>query len=156
MLPPANAADIRAFHISWASSSTSGWPALKARSQRRERLEAGAPRIGDAQPSELAGGRALGVLGRAFGICERPPRSLKESATGVGEPHLPSRSDEEIDPEVALELSDRGAQGWLRHVHPLSGAAEVQLLRHGDEVARWRSSTMPRGAYALDTCSVSG
>jgi hypothetical protein len=86
--------------------------------------------------SKLAGGRALGVLGRALGICESPPRSLKESATGIGEPHFPGRSDEEIDPEVAFELPDCGAQGRLRHVHPLRGAAEVQLLRHGDEVAQ--------------------
>ena len=30
MLPLANAGGIRAFHISWASSSTSGWPARNA------------------------------------------------------------------------------------------------------------------------------
>ena len=104
--------------------------------ERRERLEARAPRIGDPQVTELAGRRALGVLGRPLGIRQRAPRSLKERATGVGEPHLAGRSGEEIDPEVAFELSDRGAERRLGHVHPLRGAAEVQLLRHGDEVAQ--------------------
>ena len=85
---------------------------------------------------ELAGRRALGVLGRPFGIRQRPARSGEERAPGVGELHLAGRADEEIDPEVAFELSDRGAERRLGHVHPLRGAAEVQLLRHGDEVAQ--------------------
>ena len=130
--------------------------------ERRERLEAGAPRIRDPQMPELAGRRALGVLGRSLGIRQRPPRSLEERASGVGEPHLAGRADEEIDPEVALELPDRGAEGRLRHVHPLRGAAEVQLLRHGDEVAQVaqldhvrRSVTLPipaRSRVRPDAC----
>ena len=88
--------------------------------ERRQRLEARAPRIRDPQPPELASRGALGVLGRPFGIRQRPPRSVEERASGVGEPHLAGRADEEIDPEVALELSDRGAERRLGHVHPLA------------------------------------
>ena len=45
--------------------------------ERRERLEAGAPRIRDPQAAELAGPRALGVLGRPIGIRQRPPRAVR-------------------------------------------------------------------------------
>ena len=85
---------------------------------------------------ELAGRRALGVLGRSFGIRQRPPRPLEERTSRVCELHLAGRADEQGHPEVAFELPDCGAERRLRHVHPIRGAAEVQLLRHGDEVAQ--------------------
>jgi hypothetical protein len=45
----------------------------------------------------------------------------------------------------------------LRHVHPLGGAAEVQLLRHGDEVAQVPQLDHPTRSVRLpDTCSVWG
>jgi hypothetical protein len=106
----------------------------KGPAERWESFEAGAPRIGDPQVTELAGRRAFCVLARPFGVRERPPRALQERASGVGQLHLPGGADEEVDPEVAFELSDRRAKRWLGHVQPLRGAAEVQLLRHGDEV----------------------
>jgi hypothetical protein len=59
--------------------------------------------------ADLAGGGALGLLGRPIGIRQRAPRSLEERVTGVGEPHLAGRANEEIDPEIALELPDGGA-----------------------------------------------
>ena len=92
-----NAAGIRAFHISCARSSTSGWPAPEGPTERGERLEAGAPRIGEPQHPELAG-RPLAWRPRPR--VRHPPASaaLPRSATGVGEPHLAGRSDE-IDPE---------------------------------------------------------
>jgi hypothetical protein len=36
---------------------------------------------------------------------------------------------------LLLELTDRDAERWLRHVQALGGAAEVELLSHDDEVA---------------------
>ena len=111
-------------------------PGPECPAERRQRLEAGAPRVGDPQPPERAGRRALGVLGRPVGVRQRPPRSREERATGVGEPHLAGRAVEELDAEVALELADRSAERRLGHVQALRGAAEVQLLRHGDEVAQ--------------------
>jgi hypothetical protein len=104
--------------------------------ERRQRLEAGAPRVGDAQPPQRAGRRALGVLGRPVGVRDRPSRAREERASGVGEADLPGRALEELDAEVAFELPDRGAEGRLGHVQALRGAAEVQLLRYGDEVAQ--------------------
>ena len=52
----------------------------------------------------------------------------------LGELHLAGRAGEELDPQITLELSNRRAERGLRHVHPFRGAAEIQLLRHGDEV----------------------
>jgi hypothetical protein len=99
--------------------------------------------------SELAGRRASGVLGRSLGIRQGPPRPLKERASGVGKPHLAGRSDEELDSEVAFELSDRGAERGLRHVQSLRGPAEVQLLGHGDEVAQVAQLNHVRPAVIL-------
>ena len=65
--------------------------------------------------TELASRRAFGVLARPFGIRERPPRALQERVSGVGELHLAGGADEEIDPEVAFELSDRRAERRLGH-----------------------------------------
>ena len=59
--------------------------------ERRQRLEAGAPRVGDPQPPERAGRRAFGVLGRPLGVRQSTARSRKERASGVGEPHLAGR-----------------------------------------------------------------
>jgi hypothetical protein len=64
----------------------------------------------------------LGVLGGPIGIRQRPPRSLEERVAGVGEPDLARRADEELDPEIALELPDRGAERRLRHVQALGCA----------------------------------
>jgi hypothetical protein len=122
----------------------------------RERLEAGAPRIGDPKLPELSARGSLGVLGRPLCIGQRPSRSSQEGAPGVGEPHLAGRAGEQVCPEVALELSDRGAERRLGHVQPLRGAAEVELFRHGDEVAQVRSSTMRAERNPPHTRCVSG
>jgi hypothetical protein len=104
--------------------------------ERWQRLEARAPRIGHPQPPELAGLRPFGVLRRPIGLRQRPPRSVEERASGVRELHLAGGADEEGDSEIALELSNRGAERRLGHVQPLRGAAEIELLGHGGEVAQ--------------------
>jgi len=43
---------------------------------------------------------------------------------------------EELDPEFALELPDLLAERRLRDLEALGGAAEMELLRDGDEVAQ--------------------
>ena len=155
MLPLANAAGIRAFHISCARSSTRpGWRPGTPPTERQERLEAGAPRIGDPQVTELAAAaRLASSVARSASAVRRAPQ---ERVSGVGELHLAGGADEEIDPEVALELSDRGAERRLGHVQ-LRGAAEVQLLRHGDEVPQVAQLDHARSQPTpLHTCSVSG
>ena len=42
----------------------------------------------------------------------------------------------EEPPEAQLEVPDRARQGRLRHVQRRGGAAEVQVLGHGDEMAQ--------------------
>ena len=66
--------------------------------------------------AELARCGALGVLGRPFGFREGPPGAREECASGFGELHLAGRSSEQIDPDFALELSDRGAERRLGDV----------------------------------------
>ena len=124
--------------------------------ERRERLEAHAPRVGDPQPPEVAGGGALCVLGRPLSICERAPRAVQERASGVGESHLAGRADEEVYLEVAFELSDRGAERRLGHVHPARCAAEVQLLRNGDEVPQVPQLDHARSSLTLPIRAASG
>jgi hypothetical protein len=41
-----------------------------------------------------------------------------------------------VAPELVLERADLLAERWLRDVQPLGGAAEMQLLRDRDEVAK--------------------
>src|SRR5206468_4029652 len=45
----------------------------------------------------------------------------------------------------ALEVADLPAERRLRDVQPLGGSAEVQLLRHGDEVAEMSELHEGRG-----------
>ena len=104
--------------------------------ERGKRLEAGAPGERDPQVPELAGRGALGVLGGAFGVRQRPARAFQERASGVGELDLAGGPEEQVDSEVPFELPDRRAERRLGHVHAPRRAAEVQLLRHRDEVAQ--------------------
>jgi predicted ester cyclase len=102
---------------------------------RGERLEAGrrgvaeSYRSGDARPGEA------GALGRTLERGERRRRLLEERATRGGELDVAAGADEQIGAERALELVDLVAQRRLGDVEARGGAAEVELLRNGQEVA---------------------
>jgi hypothetical protein len=74
------------------------------------------------------------LLYRAVDLGERPPRPLEQSGSGWCQLDTPGRSNDERDPKLTLEVADSTRQRRLRHVQTLCGAAEVELLRDGDEV----------------------
>jgi len=67
-----------------------------------------------------------------------------ENVMGVREEHLAGRGEadeawlayEQHAPKVVLEQPDLPREGRLRHVQPLGRPGEVELLGHGDEVAK--------------------
>ena len=99
--------------------------------------------------SELAGRRALGVLGRALGIGQRPPRALQERASGVGELHLAGGADEEIDPEVAFELRIAALSGGCAMCSRSAARLKFSSSATAMKYRRWRSSTMPGRSLRL-------
>lgn len=54
--------------------------------------------------------------------------------------HSAGRSREKRGPELVLEGADLAAQGWLRDVEALGGAADVPFLGDGNEVADLRET----------------
>jgi hypothetical protein len=92
--------------------------------ERRQRLEARTPVVADVNAAEFAGG---GALGGASSSVRRAPLS---------------------------SAANRHAERGLGHVQALGGAAEVQLLRHRDEIPqmaqlRHEPSVLP-ARYEID------
>ena len=106
-------------------------PLHHARHERQQR------RAGEAHPQRprLALVDALGVVGGPIEVGEDRPRVAQERVAGRSRLHAPARAREELHPELVLQQPDLVAQRRLRHVQPLRGPAEVQLLGDGDEVA---------------------
>ena len=77
---------------------------------------------------------------------DRAPGASEQRGSRGGQLHPPRRAYEQDDSEIALELADRARERRLRHVQPLGGAAEVQLLGHRDEVAQL--AQLDRGVHA--------
>ncbi len=65
----------------------------------------------------------------------RRARGSSAAPAGLSD-HAALRALEQLGPQLALQPLDGQAQRWLRHVQPLRGAAEVQLLGHGNELAQ--------------------
>ena len=78
--------------------------------------------------------RTTRIVDRGVDLRKRPPRTLEQSRPGRCQLDAARRPHEQDQPELALQLADRARQRRLRHVQTLRRAAEVQLLRHGDEV----------------------
>jgi len=74
------------------------------------------------------GRRPLGVAENLMGLGE-------EEAPRLGESHPALRSLEKADLQLLFEAPDLLAEGRLRNVQPVRGAAEVQLVGKDDEVA---------------------
>jgi len=66
---------------------------------------------------------------------EQAPALAEQEAAGRREPYLPARALQEPHAEPALERLDLLAEARLRDVQARRGAAEVELLGDGDEVA---------------------
>src|SRR5262249_10860155 len=65
---------------------------------------------------------------------------FQEGLPGWQEPDASGRALEEGRPELVLEAADLAAQRGLGEVEPAGGAADVALLRHGDEVSDLRQA----------------
>jgi hypothetical protein len=101
----------------------------------RQDVEVGRGDEPDREPPDFAASRALRHALRTL--------RLRQDLAGVSEERTARgrqldaalRPVEEHDSELLLELADLLAQRRLRDPHPRGRAAEVQLLRDGDEVA---------------------
>ena len=85
---------------------------------------------GDARPGEA------GAFGGAFECAEGERCLLEERPAGRGERNLAAGADEQVGAERVLELANLVAQRRLGDVEARGCAAEVQLLRDGQEVAQ--------------------
>jgi len=91
--------------------------------------------VPDAQLPDLSTGRAARDLRRALRLSQRQPRFGQERSAHVRQLDPSIRSMEEADAEVTLEATNLLTERRLRDVKALCGAAEVQLFRHGQEIA---------------------
>ena len=106
-----------------------------------ERLEgardAGGEHVRHVADAELRAGRGVGFTRGALcdlGLVQDPAGLDEEGGAGHGEGDAAVGAVEQADAQLRLELADLLADGGLRHVEALGGAAEVQLLRDRDEV----------------------
>jgi hypothetical protein len=75
-------------------------------------------------------GRFRGVSG----LYHQLASFLEEDPPSFGQFHVPLIASEKNYPQILFQLTDLPAQGWLRNVQLLSGLAEVEVFRNGDEV----------------------
>jgi hypothetical protein len=85
-------------------------------------------RIGTAYPSRNHG--------CAIGVRDDVPRFPEKVPTRLRQLDMSFRSIQQARPKLSLELSDLVTQRRLRDMQAGSGVAEVQRLRHGDEISQ--------------------
>ncbi len=106
-----------------------------AQDQRKQRVRGGGE-IAHGQAPDFAAPGAPRELGGGAGAREDGVGFLQERGAGVGERHAALRALEQPHPELALEVHDRLRERRLRHGEAPRGAAEMQLVGEGDEVAK--------------------
>src|SRR3954468_18589342 len=111
----------------------------------------------DGEPADLAPLHAAGFERRGLHGVEDLPRALEERGAGRGQLHAVLVAQQQLGADLLLELADLLAQRRLGHVQALGRAAEMQLLRDGDEVAEVAElhaaitlAAWPRPAFARD------
>jgi hypothetical protein len=89
----------------------------------------------EAHPQHAAdpAGRADGPVDPVLDLLEGGTQVVLEPAADRGQLHPPAGPLEQRRPDAALQLLDRLAHPGRRHVQPLGSAAEVKLLRQGQE-----------------------
>jgi hypothetical protein len=127
---------------------------LERLTERRQRVEPGAPVVGDAERAELSETRASGGGDGRFGVSDSATRTVQKRVAGFGQPDFPAVAVEQARADLLLELSNRHAQRWLRHSQAPSRAAEVELFGHGDEVAEVTKLRHRMSVLRSDTRSV--
>jgi hypothetical protein len=88
------------------------------------------PKLVGAAPSRVARGRP-----RDLRLLQDAPGLVEERGSRRGQGHAALRAVEEPHAKLLLELAHLLADGRLRDVQALCRAAEVQLLRDGNEVS---------------------
>ena len=78
-------------------------------------------------------GRLGGGAEHLLQAAQRPGDLVQELLPGRGQSHPAARSDGQLHPELAFQITDRLADPGLGEPHPFGRAAEVELLRQGDE-----------------------
>ena len=99
--------------------------------------DAGGKRVRHVADAELRTRRGVRVARRALrdlGLVQDPTGLDEQRGAGRGEGDAAVGAVEQPHAQLCLELADLLADGGLRHVQALGGAAEVQLLRDRDEV----------------------
>jgi hypothetical protein len=101
---------------------------------------AGCSGLGREDQNGLTGGGAGSAPSSALsgleGV-ERRPALSQQHRPGFGQSHPAAVAFQQLCPEAAFELMDRPRERGLRHLQPLRGPPEVQLLSYGDEVAHF-------------------
>jgi hypothetical protein len=90
-----------------------------------------------------------GAVGGPLQRGERPRRLLEQHPTRGGELDVAAVSHEQVSAERAIELVDLIAQRRLGNVEPGCGAAKMELLGNGQEVARLARLEIDRRRLSL-------
>ena len=102
----------------------------------RHRLgEQGGGKQPDHHLPDLPAMRARGHQPRALGLGDGGARLGQEKAAGFGQRHGTAGAVEQAHLQLLLQRADLLAERRLGHAEAFRGAAEVQFLGHGDEVA---------------------
>ena len=91
--------------------------------------------VADAQVAGLAPPRPLRRQHRLFGLRQQPPGLGLEHPAGFAQLDLALATPEQRHAQVLLHLADLLRQRRLRHAEADGGAAEVQFVGNGEEVA---------------------
>ena len=102
----------------------------------RQDVQVGRRREADVELPDLAAAGALRRAHRALGLREYLPHLVGERLPRGRDLDAPLRAMEERESQLLLELADLLAERRLRDAEAAGGAPEVQLLRHGEEVAQ--------------------
>ena len=117
----------------------------KAADQRRQDAVVDGADEADGEPANGALGGAAGMDDRRLGLVEQAAGFVEQHAPGLGELDAALGADQQRRADLALESADLHAERRLREVEPPGGAAEMQFLGDGHEVAKaaqvWRVHT---------------
>ena len=108
----------------------------KAADQRRQNAVVDGADKADSEPANGTLGGASDMDDCRFGLVEQAAGFVEQHATGLGELDAALGADQERRADLALEGADLHAERRLRDVEPPRGAAEMQLLGDGHEVAK--------------------
>src|SRR5829696_2119520 len=114
----------------------SGMLLPEAADQRRQDAVVDGADEAEGEPANGARGGAADMDDRRFGLVEQAAAVVEQHATGLGELDAALGADQQRRADLSLEGADLHAERRLREVEPPGGAAEMQFLGDGHEVAK--------------------